>query len=279
MASEQDTSGARGQLPDTHTDRIAVKPPPFWKAEPRVWFVQLEAQFNLGRITADETKYYHVVSALDSDVLTQVADVVTNPPSAGKYETIKEKLVNVFSDSNEQRLRRLLSEVELGDKRPSQLLTEMQHLGGPTFPSELLKTLWLQRLPDNVQSILAISSESLEKMASMADRIAEIVQTKTFAVSATSTTTNSDIGNIVRQLAQDVAELKLSRHRDTTRGQHTNPRRRFRSRSRTPARSAHQFYNICWYHYKFKEGARKCQPPCNFTSQPSDAMENTLPRQ
>lgn len=126
-----------------HIDRVTVKPPPCWKSEPRVWFVQLEAQFNLANITADLTKFNYVITAVDTEVLAQVTDIISKPLDANRYETLKNKWINIFSDSNEQRLRRLLSGLELGDKKLSQLLNEMQRLGGGAVTPELLKTLGL----------------------------------------------------------------------------------------------------------------------------------------
>lgn len=271
MPSDAEVS-ARGKEPTpAHVNRVAVKPPPFWKAEPRVWFVQLEAQFQLAGINTDETKFNYIVSAVDTDVLTQVADVVTAPPAKDKYNTLKEKLINIFSDSSEQRLRRLLSGVELGDKKPSQLLAEMKQLGGAAVTEELLKTLWLQRLPTHMQSVLAVSCDALPKIATMADKIAEIDQPRTFAVSSNE---DSDLLSTVRQLVHEVAELKLSREQNSR--HQFKSQRRHRSRSRTPARtSAHQ---MCWYHHHFREDARKCQQPCNFNSSAGAKSENTPPR-
>ena len=46
---------------------VALKLPPFWISQPRVWFQQAEAQFALRNITAHDTKYFYVVAALDQE--------------------------------------------------------------------------------------------------------------------------------------------------------------------------------------------------------------------
>ena len=46
---------------------VTLKLPPFWTSQPRVWFQQVEAQFALRHVTADDTKYYYVVAALDQE--------------------------------------------------------------------------------------------------------------------------------------------------------------------------------------------------------------------
>ncbi|GBO36482.1 hypothetical protein AVEN_184543-1 [Araneus ventricosus] len=47
----------------------------------------------------------------------QVIDIITSPPNNNMYKTLKERLINIFSDSEERRLKKLLQDVELGDKR------------------------------------------------------------------------------------------------------------------------------------------------------------------
>ena len=64
---------------------VALKLPTFWTAQPDVWFAQAEAQFNLRGITADDTKYYYVVAALDQDTATRVLDLISQPPDDNKY--------------------------------------------------------------------------------------------------------------------------------------------------------------------------------------------------
>ncbi|GFR67612.1 transposon Ty3-G Gag-Pol polyprotein [Elysia marginata] len=48
---------------------------------PTAWFAQTEAQFALRGITADETKYYHVVAALDAATASRSLAVISSPPS------------------------------------------------------------------------------------------------------------------------------------------------------------------------------------------------------
>ncbi|GFQ85364.1 uncharacterized protein TNCT_452191 [Trichonephila clavata] len=69
---------------DTTVSRVGVKLPPLWKANPALWFVQLEAQFALARITADDTKFNHVISAIDFDILNCVCNIILKPSDADK---------------------------------------------------------------------------------------------------------------------------------------------------------------------------------------------------
>ncbi|GFQ72394.1 uncharacterized protein TNCT_258021 [Trichonephila clavata] len=73
---------------DTTVFRVGVKLPPFWKANPALWFVQLEAHFALAGITADDTKF-NVVSAINSDILNCVCDIILKPLDVDTYSTLK----------------------------------------------------------------------------------------------------------------------------------------------------------------------------------------------
>ncbi|GFV48742.1 uncharacterized protein TNCV_625291 [Trichonephila clavipes] len=98
---------------------VAVKPPPFWKHNPALWFVRLEAQFDLAKILNDATKFNYVLSAVESDISNSVSDLVLKPPENGKYEALKKRLIEVHSESEDSKVRTLLQGLELGDQRPT----------------------------------------------------------------------------------------------------------------------------------------------------------------
>ncbi|XP_028158714.1 uncharacterized protein LOC114351635 [Ostrinia furnacalis] len=156
--------------------RVSVKLPPFWTDRPAIWFAQAEAQFHLAGITADSTKFCHVIATIDQRVIGEIEDIVMNPPEENKYGKLKEELIRRLSTSEEQRVRRLLSEEELGDRKPSTFLRHLRSLAGSTLKDDnLLRQLWLRRLPNQVQAILAAQADlTLDKLADLADRITEV---------------------------------------------------------------------------------------------------------
>ena len=67
---------------------VSLKLPPFWGAEPQIWFAQVEAQFALQKIVADDTKYFYLLSALDQATTSWLKDFIGNPPGGGQIRGI-----------------------------------------------------------------------------------------------------------------------------------------------------------------------------------------------
>ena len=59
--------------------KVAVKLGPFWPGKAGLWFVQADAQFHLGHVTSEKTKFSHVVAMLDPATAEQVMDILVNP--------------------------------------------------------------------------------------------------------------------------------------------------------------------------------------------------------
>ena len=78
---------------------VSLKLPTFWTAQPETWFTPAEAQFNLQGISASDTKYFHVFSALDQETATHLLDLVFLPPADGKYEELRDRLIATFGRS------------------------------------------------------------------------------------------------------------------------------------------------------------------------------------
>lgn len=250
--------------------RVAVKLPPFWSDKPSLWFAQADSQFTLSDITNEVTKFHWVVSQLDTRIALEVEDIITNPPAFKPYTFLRTKLIERLSASEEHRVRQLLSEEELGDRKPSQFLRHLRSLAGATVVQDnLLCQLWLQRLPSNVRAILATQSElALDKLAELADKIIEVSSTcPTLSVNAALNNKGieNDLLNVVADLQKQVAELLTSRSRSHFRRHDSIHNTRQRRKSRTTDTSKQRSDSVCWYHKKFQQNAKKCLPPCNFS--------------
>lgn len=263
----------------TNIYKLSVKHAVFNRDDPEIWFLQLEVQFQLSGISADQTKYAHLVAALDSETIKCVRELLLNPPKTDKYDTLKAAIKDRLCDSNRMKLNRLLSGLQLGDKKPSQLLREMQALAADQITEAVLRDLWLQRLPNHIQEILSCVDEGeLLKLAASADKISEINRPMgLYNVSQTPHSSSKEqpeqsiaarIDALSKRFDQFISNDR--KPRDTQRRSCSEkPRSRSKSRSESQVR---RFPN-CWYHAKYGDQAKHCAKPCTYR-QGTNAPEN-----
>ena len=253
MAEQPENQQPDQPVPQPRVAAVSIKLPPFWPADPAVWFLQVEAQFSLKGIVQQRTRFDHVIAVLAPEVATEVRDLIINPPADTPYDLLKAVLIKRTEASEQRRLQQLLTAEELGDRKPSQLLRRMQQLlgdSGPAPDSAFVRQLFLQRLPPSVRMVLASSSSnlSLQQLAEMADRILEVSHVPT--VAPVTDPNVSEMRQLTATLTRLVAALDttLGHSRETSDG-------RQQSRSSSPS-------GLCWYHRRFGPNARKCRPPC-----------------
>lgn len=265
--SDDETSESFHDTVDNKTVmRVMVKVPPFWAASPDIWFAQIEAQFVNAGITQDSTKYFTVVGAIDASILAQVSEIILNPPNENKYRALKEQMLKTFSDSEQKKLTKLLSEISLGDRKPTQLLNEMKKLAGDKVGDEMLRTLFLKCLPSQVTIVLSTNNKlSLIELAEMADKMIEMSEMSN--VNATSSTGSSRIQELEKKidsLTKTIGSLSFKRRSRN----YSRSRSRSRSRSGKKPSSENgegkQKHPLCWYHFNYGDKASKCVSPCNF---------------
>ncbi|GIY86989.1 uncharacterized protein CEXT_700841 [Caerostris extrusa] len=144
--------------------------------------------------------------------------------------------------------------MQLGDRRPSRLLLEMRSKAGARINDDLQKSLFLQRLPTNIQQILAISNDNLDKLAEMADGI----MSTSSAPVVNAVAASADQPDLRTMLCEITSGLD-ARTREQSRGRN---QRRSASRSRQTENPEH-----CWYYRKFKQRTIKCRPPCAYQTE------------
>ncbi|GFR27780.1 retrovirus-related Pol polyprotein from transposon 17.6, partial [Trichonephila clavata] len=153
-------------------NKVSVKIPPFWEEKPEIWFFQVEAQFSIANINQEETKFNYLVAQLDPKFIENIWDIIQSNEK-NKYSCAKSRLLSTFKESEEKSIKKLLTGISLGDMKPSQLLRKMKSLAGDNITEKVLRILWLDKLPDSIKNILVVSSENLENLSVMADKIFE----------------------------------------------------------------------------------------------------------
>ena len=236
---------------------VTLKLPPFWPSDPLVWFTQVDAQFSTRHITSEKTKFDYVVASLAPEYAQEVRELILKPPETNPYTALKSALVDRTAASEQRRLQQLFNSEELDDRKPTQLLRRMQQLLGDkagTTDASFLRELFLQRLSPNVRMVLASSDTTdLEKLAQLADKIVEVA-----------TPSTSEIDHLRAEIAE-IKRIVESLHipsrprRSSSRGRTSRS-----SRATTPVDDTTD--RLCWYHRRFGDQARKCQPPCSKSS-------------
>jgi hypothetical protein len=152
MATASDTE----ERQDLKEVASSFKLPPFPRTGIDLWFLQLEMYFSLKRITSDSTKFSHLVCTLPSEAIREVQDLIRNPPLT-EYVRLKQLILKRLLETDEDRVMQILYSEQMGDRKPSQFRRRLQELQGglPAIPSELLRIIFVKRLPTNVQMVLA----------------------------------------------------------------------------------------------------------------------------
>ncbi|GFW11169.1 retrovirus-related Pol polyprotein from transposon 17.6 [Trichonephila clavipes] len=232
--------------------RIALRLPPFWKSNVRLWIAQCDHAFTFSGISSDDTKYSALVTNLNAETLSYVSDIVLSPPNSNKYHTFLQRLITQFSDSETQKIKKLLTDLQLEDEKPSHLLRKMKELSNGQLQDDFLQ-------------------KPLDKLAIIADKVSAVVGSSSTICAATTVHPPSQSSSCSAQptmdsLARQIQELslqaaELTRERNSSRHQrYSSDRRRSHSRSRSVNRGS----GICYYHRRYKEQARKCVSLCAF---------------
>lgn len=297
---------------DVKENISSIKLPPFWISKPEIWFKQIEAQFSLSKINSDKTKYNLVITNLPFEIITNIYDIINDPPQNNMYKTIKETLIHRLTSSEEQRLDDLLSGSEMGDRKPSDFYRAMLTTAGGSqmVSTELLLKLWKRRLPKTILvSITASGKENINDILDLADKIWETYKPSInfnniseFSSKTGHEPYNNSVDKQISNLTKIINEFstncqnilktisnsqqKLESQINAFSSQNLNQSNsllnsshhctctsRSRSRSRDKSPSTKQL--LCYYHEKFKKKALKCQGPWCLLYESFNSKENS----
>lgn len=271
--------------PSTQTSELAVvtvssRISEFWRDQPELWFLHTEAILAPQKLS-DEHRFNLIVSKLSKDVLEQVIDLLRDPPAVKKFDALKARLISTYEESEAKQFEKLLSQMELGDQKPSQLLRKMRELAHDKINEQTLSMLWMRQLPSSVRGVLTVAdTKNLETRAAMADKILETMRPMEVAELKTAASTSDNHKEIARLTARvnnlyRLVNEKPRYHRVP--GPSRYYRTRSQSRPRLPAKKpgtshgdaqptpkASKPPRTCFYHAKYGDNAHKCIAPCNY---------------
>ena len=282
MSSPDDTTTS----PDSSYTVATTKDvhlPPFCPTDAATWFRRAEVQFRLKNISSDSRKADFVLASLPDDVFSSLADYLDSLGSApASYPDLKAHLLRDFVPTPEERAERLmqLTKQPLGDQRSSAAFREMKSLirlppasDGSSKTLDLLRILWLLRLPDAVRSGIThfndLSEVDLLKQADALQCATNAASRRPiFAVTDAPTSQPDDVdGDDVTDLL--AAASMQSRHHSKRFPAHSQRLQygdKYPNNHSQPPRGAapKKADNYCFYHSRFGHAARKCRQPCSW---------------
>lgn len=253
------------------------------------YLARVDFWFELENVRTDGEKFRILVPQLPGNMFSEARNANLSGRPDG-YKELKKLLIATFDMNEMERVRRLTETVQLGNRRPGDVLREMQQLA-VTTDERVLKNLWLQRLPPELGAALSTSRDlpiaTLRDMANTihgfmpGQSVAQIsvpapVRNQHQPSSTTQPPTMPGLGDLITCIGQLVVTLKEQHavtitaieRRDTP--NHTRSRSSQRdsfrgSRTRSESRSSEPDFDDqgrCWYHSTFGDRARKCKPGC-----------------
>ncbi|XP_062123367.1 uncharacterized protein LOC133836794 [Drosophila sulfurigaster albostrigata] len=233
-----------GQPAGFSSQCVQLRIPKFNKTNPQLWFSQLDRLFHLHNVT-DYNKF---------DIISVNLEEI-------------QRVLDKFAESSDSKLKRLLGGGETVGKKPSEILDHMRRLAPTTGCEAVIRSLFLAKLPNSIRPFISVWDENnLYKLAEIADKMLEASEPVSAFVESTALTEQqhqvdalsgkqtgmSEVTSALRALTTKVDklkdELRQSKHAQLSRHTHDS--------------SNDVGSKLCFYHTRFGENARKCQPAC-----------------
>ena len=265
----------------------SLKLPPFIALDAPTWFKRIEVQFRIHNIRQNR-KADHVLAALPEDVFSKITSQLDDE-NAIDYNELKDLLLKKFIPSAASRAERIrqLSFEALGEQKATDAWIEMEALAKLSPPLDMLKELWLCRLPAHIRAALPNAAET--PAAELAEKAQHLIE----AYNCASNTKNlafqmeADEDENVQAAAQKsrFPQRHFQRQFQPPQRQFQPPQRQFQppqrqfqppqrhfKRQPQPQREfqppQHHLQktspSVCWYHTNFGNAAYNCQEGCTW---------------
>ena len=90
---------------------------------------------------------YNIISQVNPDNLSFIANVVESPLATDKYNTTKRRLLDLFDQSEESKVRHFLRTCRMGDEKPSHFLQRLRSLARNHMFDAILQSIFLEHIP------------------------------------------------------------------------------------------------------------------------------------
>lgn len=280
-----------------------IELPQFRKARPDLFFASLELQFELNGITDELVKYAKLILALGHAELDEaVGDIINNRPAVNPYTALKKAVLACLRPTDLNKIRALLLQERLEDKKPSEFLARLNRIGHTDGADKAvlendIRDAWFRAMPPEWMPAL-VGCPDLKAAAEMADNIKAMkdnpFQAAMYEAATRAHLEGSQVAAVVA--AQRDSEARMARMEDMItklstlllgqqRVEPDRGRSEHRGRSgdrggnhgddfgsdrrgrgggyRGRSRSRQRFFSgQCYYHHKFGQQAYRCYDGC-----------------
>jgi hypothetical protein len=205
-----------------------------------------ELRFEVSGVVNQRLKFDYTVDALPNEALCLVADLVESPPADDPYEVLKGRLLMAHQLSPVQKAIKLMKMLEIGDRRPSQLLADLLQACPPEEQrTAFFRGAFLMHLPSEIQVHLAqVETTDLKELAQKADQLWLTHRRPGLVAAATAASSLEGLSLVAEDgLMAAVAGKGGAKQA----GQ--------------PKKKNKKLVTFCWVHHKFRKDARRCDNP------------------
>jgi regulator of replication initiation timing len=258
--------------------------PDFDENDAEVWFDLCDAIFKNNKVEDKKKKFSYLLEKLDTKSAKTIRDIILTTDEEilnSSYTKAKKKLICALGDSQEQKLDKLISGADIPtDAKPSTVLQILQGLAGNLPCQDVIKRIWLSKLPKDIQlSLASIQTSSIQDLCTVADSMYGILSRQHFVSAVQQTSSTDSITAALNHLTAEVTALRFENKyikEELKDIKLTQSRSRSRFRSPTPekrhkfARGKSQtklYQGMCWYHFTFGDDSKKCEGECKFRDQ------------
>ena len=244
------------------------KLPDFWSASPVAWFGIVEAQFLIRGTEAQRDKFALVTAVLPETSARRVAHILA-APGEECYDDLKTALLAAHQLTSYQKAECLFSAEALGERQPSELLSEMLEL---VHPGE--ERTRLQLTEDDHEDVRALAEKADRCAASIhrhqqtaspifsatTDNTPEVEEQEEFSVTAV----GSGRGGRGAQRGRGGQNRSGRPGRGGQRPQQLQPNSTQPAAADTPAQLARQASGLCRSHFRYGDKAYSCGGNCTW---------------
>ena len=141
----------------------------------------------------EPTRYSYLLQSLQMPQLERIKSIIeAGDTIATPYTEAKTKLLDVYGETEEKKIQKLLNSTQFNETKPSLILEKIVSLAGKAFHDNAIKEMWLSKIPLETRiSITPSIGLPISELAKQADNVWRLQQQSNDSKSIFSTNNSS----------------------------------------------------------------------------------------